>query len=259
MAEIPFFQFYPGDYHAKTQHLTTVEHGAYLLLIMAAWGRKDCGLPNDDQFLAKTVKLSTRKWKAIKPSIMYFWDEQDGYIYNARLLKDRKTLQERSMIFSKSGAKGAAVKKAKSLETNKVNGSPASFSDKPPLSILEPEPEPELELELDSKKEHTPKREKQFNKFWDAFAYKSGRAPTLKAWMKISGYDGELFAQIIVGAERDAAARPDLIANGGTPKMAQGWITDRRWEDEVIPGLESGGDFLGGGRQIYPEFPDPNA
>lgn len=84
-------------------------------------------------------------------------------------------------------------------------------------------------------RENSSKRESQFNEFWGVFAYKNGRVPALKAWGKISGYDDALFVQILAGAKRDAAARPDLTARGITPKMAQGWITDRRWEDEIPP------------------------
>lgn len=115
MSETPFLKLFPGDYHAKTRHLTTLEHGAYLLLLMAAWGRKDCGLPNDDRFLARTVGLSTRKWKAIKDPVMEFWELEDGYFFNQRLLNDRRKVKKTSLKNSLSGAKGAAVTNAKLL------------------------------------------------------------------------------------------------------------------------------------------------
>ena len=139
MAETPFFQFYPGDYLAKTQHLTTVEHGAYLLLIMAAWGRKDCALPDDDQFLARTVGLSTRKWGAIKDHVMEFWELDDGYFFNQRLLNDRQKVKKTSLKNSESGAKGAAVTNAKSLKSKRASEKSAGFSERRKASILEPE------------------------------------------------------------------------------------------------------------------------
>ncbi len=239
MATNPFLQLYPGDYLAKTLHLTTIEHGAYLLLIMAAWGRKDCGLPDDDQFLARTVGLSTRKWKAIRPTIIEFWEVKDGYLYNVRLLKDRKALQKRSQTFSESGAKGAAVKKAKSLKSNNAGGGPASISDKPGSSILEPELYREVSsasgdavLLTKRKRKLKGKALERFNEFWKIFAHKYGKREAADAWLDIGTIDDELFGLIMAGAEREAAARSGLIASGRSPKWAQGWINGKRWEDD---------------------------
>ncbi len=155
MSTNPFLQLYPGDYFAKTRHFNNCQHGAYLLMIMTAWMRKDGALPDDDEFLAKITCLTIRKWKAIKPSVMEFWFAENGYLFNERIIEDRKKLAVKTKSLSDSGKKGAEARKAKSLKLNEVNGSPASFSDKPPLSILEPEPE------LDSKKEKIPKRKCQ--------------------------------------------------------------------------------------------------
>ena len=139
MSTNPFLQLYPGDYFAKTRHFNNCQHGAYLLMIMTAWMRKDGALPDDDEFLAKITCLTIRKWKAIKPSVMEFWFVENGYLFNERIIEDRKKLAEKTKSLSDSGKKGAEARKAKSLKLNEVNGSPASFSDKPPLSILEPE------------------------------------------------------------------------------------------------------------------------
>jgi len=72
-----------------------------------------------------------------------------------------------------------------------------------------------------------------FNSFWGAFNYKKGKAEAVDAWLDIEGLDTELVGKIMAGAEREAAARPELLERGLTPKMAQGWLSGRRWEDEV--------------------------
>ena len=70
-----------------------------------------------------------------------------------------------------------------------------------------------------------------FETFWSAFADKRGKEPALRAWQKIKP-DEQLAQEIIKGAEKYAEQRSNITAKNGTPKMAQGWLTDKRWEDE---------------------------
>jgi hypothetical protein len=76
-------------------------------------------------------------------------------------------------------------------------------------------------------------RLQKFEIFWDTFDYKKGRGGAEKSWHKLGNIDEFLFAKILRGAEAEARGRPLIISKGLTPKMAQGWITDKRWEDEV--------------------------
>ena len=82
------------------------------------------------------------------------------------------------------------------------------------------------------KRKLTGKRLQTFNRFWKAFAYPKGKAEAADAWLDIPSLTDALVETICKAAEREAKARKDLIANGKTPKMAQGWISGRRWEDE---------------------------
>ena len=76
---------------------------------------------------------------------------------------------------------------------------------------------------------------KWFLDFWDAFAHKQGRAEAAGAWLKIRALNRKIvYDEIIPAARAEAQRRDGLVAKGRTPKMAQGWITGRRWEDEGL-------------------------
>jgi uncharacterized protein YdaU (DUF1376 family) len=100
-AAIPLFA---DAYLADTTHLTTEEHGAYLLLLMAAWRQDDCGLPDDDRKLARITGLTPRKWASMKPTIMEFWQVEGGRIYQSRLRKEHDFVCKKSEANRKAAA-----------------------------------------------------------------------------------------------------------------------------------------------------------
>jgi uncharacterized protein YdaU (DUF1376 family) len=71
----PWMPLYIADYRADTMRLSTVEHGAYLLLIMEYWRAR--GLPNDDKQLARIVGLPSAQWKKMRPTVQAFF--HDGW------------------------------------------------------------------------------------------------------------------------------------------------------------------------------------
>ena len=78
---------YWGDYFGDTMHLTTEEHGAYLLLLGIYW-RRAKGLPDDDKWLASVTKMTTKKWKMVRPNIIEFFDISDGLLIHKRVEKE---------------------------------------------------------------------------------------------------------------------------------------------------------------------------
>ena len=77
------------------------------------------------------------------------------------------------------------------------------------------------------------KRLETFLKFWEAFNYKSGKAEAADSWLDIPLLNNAIMERIIEAAEAEASGRAVKKTNGNTPKMAQGWLSGRRWEDEI--------------------------
>lgn len=84
-----------------------------------------------------------------------------------------------------------------------------------------------------------------FLEFWDAFGDKRGKAEATDAWLDIKwpeNIDQYFTDEILPGAKDYAKYRPILINGNHTPKMAQGWISGRRWEDEIPKQPETPGE-----------------
>lgn len=77
------------------------------------------------------------------------------------------------------------------------------------------------------------KRLETFNQFWKAYDYPQGKAEAADAWLNIPIMTNKLVDKIINAASREAQRRPELIRKNRTPIMAQGWLTGKRWEDEI--------------------------
>ena len=77
------------------------------------------------------------------------------------------------------------------------------------------------------------KRLNSFNLFWDAFNYKKGRAEAADSWLDIPTLTDSLVDIILKAAKTEALNRQKIIKEGRIPKMAQGWLSGKRWEDET--------------------------
>jgi uncharacterized protein YdaU (DUF1376 family) len=56
----PWMPFYIADYLADTNHLSTAEHGAYILLIMHYWVKG--GLPKNEEAIRRITRMTPRQW-----------------------------------------------------------------------------------------------------------------------------------------------------------------------------------------------------
>ncbi len=107
-------QLYVSDYLGDTMHLTTEQHGAYLLILMTMW-RHNGSLPNDDAKLARIARVNAKRWHLIKDDVLAFFICENGQITQKRLNEE---LQKAVSISQKRKTSGSLGGLAKSLKNN---------------------------------------------------------------------------------------------------------------------------------------------
>lgn len=130
-------QLYVADYLGDTRHLTTEQHGAYLLLLMTMW-RSDGRLPNDPRKLARITGCTASRWAKISDDVLAFFEVDGDDLTNKRLMFELKKASEKSIKRAEAGTKGGEAKALKDK-----GGDIANASDLPRHSS-EPEPDKEI-------------------------------------------------------------------------------------------------------------------
>jgi uncharacterized protein YdaU (DUF1376 family) len=106
MPALPFMPLYVADYLADAAHLSTVEHGAYLLLIMNYWQRGK-PLPADDARLARIARLPLTEWDAIRDTLAEFFIEVDGEWTHKRVEQELGAVRQKSEQAKNAGRASA--------------------------------------------------------------------------------------------------------------------------------------------------------
>ncbi len=126
-----------GDYFKKTNHLSTVEHGAYMLLIGHYWttGRP---LPDDDAVLARITRQSLAAWRRMREVIAPFFDPVDGRWQHERIDAE---IDRATRFIEKQTANGARGGRPPRTETQtkpnpKPKPNPTGTTSPSPANIL---------------------------------------------------------------------------------------------------------------------------
>ena len=152
MAVSPIWMpLYVADYLADTRHLSTVEHGAYLLLIMHAW-MSNGELPQDEKRLARIAGLSLAEWEEAADEVLQFFYDAGGCWRSERIDKELERAQalidQRREAGKASAAKRARQRKVNERSTGVATGDERAFNERtnksqPPPQSQSPSPSEE--------------------------------------------------------------------------------------------------------------------
>jgi uncharacterized protein YdaU (DUF1376 family) len=107
----PWMPLYVGDYLGDTGHLTTTQHGAYLLLMMHYWRKGE--LPDDDRQLSKITKLPLKTWCDYRPTLQDFFHEGWKHKRIDAELARMVRVSEKRAIAGQKGGLGSALARMK--------------------------------------------------------------------------------------------------------------------------------------------------
>jgi uncharacterized protein YdaU (DUF1376 family) len=233
-------------YLADTVHLSTTEHGAYLLLLMAMW-RAGGTLPLDEVRLARVCKMRLDQYRRIAPVLMEFFTVEGDRITQKRL----KTERDRALVTSAkrvaSGSMGGTAKSLKTKAARLANATDLPKQKDSPALPSKTKTKKEGE-ETHSEKEspsqtsgHSPDgdrpltRTDQFELFWSRYPNKAARKQALAAFNRVGKEHRVGFDELMAGLERYIASKVGQV----DPKFAHAatWLNGDRWTDGPQPKL----------------------
>jgi uncharacterized protein YdaU (DUF1376 family) len=114
MAALPYIQLYVADYLADTAHLSTLENGAYLLLIFNYWQRGESFKAADERSLnrrlASVARLSSEDWESVRPALEEFFQVTETEWFHNRIERDLDAVKSKSTKAKAAGLASAAAR-----------------------------------------------------------------------------------------------------------------------------------------------------
>lgn len=136
--------WYLGDYFADTSHLSTEQHGAYLLLLAHYW--RTGSLRDDDLSLSRITKLSLKSWRRHAPVVRAFFTVgADGLLHNKRSDLELKRWNEKKLKAVEKAEKAAEARWGNDAPSNATSTPTDDAPSNAPSNhqaLLEPCPSP---------------------------------------------------------------------------------------------------------------------
>lgn len=226
-----FMALYTGDYRRDTQHLSMMEHGCYLLMLMHSWDQRG-PLPLDERRIFAICNARSNEEMGAARNVIgeFFVRMEDGH-YNHRMQREIERADAISGARSNAGRLGG-VAKAKQLPSKsqaKAKQVPLPLPLPPPLQQQTPE-------NLSTPKGVSPRKRGSsgsdgFDLFWQAYPRKTAKAAALKAFTKLAP-SADFLDSMLEAIKKQLTCKQWV--DGFIPHPAT-WINGRRWEDEQPP------------------------
>ena len=208
-------RLFPADYLADTQHLTTEEHGAYLLLMMNYWQRGK-PLDNSNNRLAHVCGMSIEQWIEVQKVLQEFFIIVDETWFHSRIDSDLNSIDELLESRSRAGIRSGEARR------NKCSTSVQQVLNK---TRTQREQNTNNKIIKDKIIKDT-SISSTFNQFWEVYPRHQGRKPAEASFVR--ALKAASLETILNGARRYAAAsrEPQFTLLPAT------WLNQERWNDE---------------------------
>jgi uncharacterized protein YdaU (DUF1376 family) len=204
-----------GDYLADTMHLSTEQHGAYLLLLFHLWRRGM--LPDDDRALAQITGLTAKAWSPHRAVLAQFFEVGDGLWRHGRVERERRRIAAKQQTNSQQAKLAAAIRWDKTSDADSIASAMPGDADS------ESESESELKTKLPAAKRRVDPRHTPFRgilaEYWQAKNHASPEMPwqgrdakALSDFLAASPHLHEAqFRQMLSYRARSAVAHGDRV------------------------------------------------
>lgn len=224
MAALPYMQFYVADYLADTSHLTTEEHGAYMLLLFSYW---QTGKPLRIDRLATVARIPNDRWPSVAETLSEFFHVTETHWVQFRVEADLEAVNSKVVTASNAGKASARAKALKKQQ--ELNDRSTDVADLLQRNVNHTDTDTDTDKNT---KSSSPAADDLFPKFWKLYPNKKGKAAAEKAWKKLKVTD-DLFTLIAQGLAKQCASQAWLKYSGQFIPHPATWLNGKRWEDEI--------------------------
>ncbi len=249
----PWMPLYVSDYLGDTGHLSTLEHGAYMLLIMHYW--QTGALPDDDRKLSRIARMTGEQWADVRDTMADMfgprWTHKriDAELAHAEQVISKRSVAAKAMhakrnassqheqctISANAHAYAEQMHMQSSIPSQPQPPSPRSDADASDARGCPSELPPPLPVQPSDggMTPPAPNRSDQqaFERFWQAYPHKVGKQDAARAFAVVMKRGAVSLDAMLAALDRYIRDKPPDRAwcNPAT------WLRQGRWDDEPGP------------------------